>query len=238
MIPQSTIQKIITLIIDNIEAGYYHPDMKSKLKGGENMGISGETMFGIDRTNGAPQFTTKTVDAMFFWNLVDANFGTHHGDTSYYNDMADGRKHVSAAVGAQLRIYVANMILDAYQTYAKYLSDGARKVVESNPKTMLQFLYAVWNGPGNFQKFAEKVNAAYISGDHSPDSYYNIVQDARRKKGGLFAVGADKLDLIAAQLPSSNGNGGGGSSWLWLLIGGVALFGVAKTFFKPKKRRR
>lgn len=230
MVSDSIIHKIINLIIDNIEGGYYHPDMQSKLKGGENMGISGETMFGIDRKNGAPQFTTKTPEAVAFWQVVDANFGTHHGDTSYYADKADGTKHVAASVGSQLRSYVAKMILDAYYDYCKYLKDGAKQIVENSPRLMLQFLYAVWNGPGNFQKFANAVNDAYNSGERSAQAYWNLVQSARRAKGGLFATGADKLDVLAGYLPSI----GGGLSILWWLLGGLAVLGIG--YFALKKK--
>lgn len=229
MVSDSTKTKIINLVIDNLEGGYYHPDMKDKLRGGERMLDSGETMFGIDRKNGAPQFTTKTPEAVKFWQLVDANFSTHHGDTSYYGDKADGNKKTPAAVGSQLRKYVKSMILDAYDDYNDYLSDGAKKIVESDPKLFMQFLYAVWNGPGNFQRFANLVNAAYSNGERAAQAFFDIVQTARRKKGGLFAEGADKLDALATQLPS-----GGGFGWLlWL---GLGIFAVTFLTSKSKKK--
>lgn len=229
MVSDSTKTKIINLVIDNLEGGYYHPDMKDKLRGGERMLDSGETMFGIDRKNGAPQFTTKTPEAVQFWQLVDANFGTHHGDTSYYGDKADGKTKTPAAVGTQLRSFVKEMILDAYNDYNIYLSDGAKKIVESDPKLFMQFLYAVWNGPGNFQRFANLVNAAYSNGERAAQAFFDIVQTARRNKGGLFAEGADKLDALANQLPS-----GGGFGWLlWL---GLGIFAVTFLTSKSKKK--
>lgn len=190
-------------IIDNIEGGYYHPDMKSNLRNGDRLGDSGETMFGIDRRAGAPQFTTKTADAVAFWNLVDQYYGTHHSDATYYGDKADGRR-VPANVGIQLRHYVSEMIEDAYDDWNDYLSDGAKRIVENDPRLMLQFWYAVWNGPGNFQKFANLVNAAYSNGERSALAFWNLIQNARRSRGGLFAEGADKLDAIAAGLPGSS----------------------------------
>ena len=229
MVSDSTKTKIINLVIDNLEGGYYHPDMKDKLRGGERMLDSGETMFGIDRKNGAPQFTTKTPEAVKFWQLVDANFSTHHGDTSYYGDKADGNKKTPAAVGSQLRKYVKSMILDAFDDYNDYLSDGAKKIVESDPKLFMQFLYAVWNGPGNFQRFANLVNAAYSNGERATSAFFDIVQTARRNKGGLFAIGADKLDALANQLSS-----GGGFGWLlWL---GLGIFAVTFLTSKSKKK--
>lgn len=220
---------IVDLVIDYLEGGYYHPDMKDKLRGGERLLDSGETMFGIDRKNGAPQFTTKTPEAVKFWQLVDANFGTHHGDTSYYGDKADGNMKTPAAVGTKLREYVKSMIFDAYNDYNVYLSDGAKKIVESDPKLFMQFLYAVWNGPGNFQRFANLVNAAYSNGERAAQAFFDIVQTARRNKGGLFAEGADKLDALANQLPSGGG-------WGWLLWLGLGIFAVAFLTSKSKKK--
>lgn len=209
-------------IIDNIEGGYYHPDMKSNLRNGDRLGDSGETMFGIDRRAGAPQFTTKTADAVAFWNLVDQYYGTHHSDAAYYGDKADGRR-VPANVGIQLRHYVSEMIEDAYDDWNDYLSDGAKRIVENDPRLMLQFWYAVWNGPGNFQKFANLVNAAYSNGERSALAFWNLIQNARRSRGGLFAEGADKLDAIAAGLPGTSSN------WLlWLLGGGLAALLIYK----------
>lgn len=234
MVSEAIRKKIVDLIIDNIEGGYYHPDMKDKLRGGENLGISGETMFGIDRKNGAPQFTTKTPEAVAFWQVVDANFGTHHGDTSYYNDKADGRKKTPASVGTQLRAYVNEMIYDAYDDYDKYLSDGAEQIVENDPRLFMNFLYAVWNGPGYFQQFSNAVNTAYTNGDRSPQSYWNIVQAARRAKGGLIAVGADKLDALANQLPQT---GGASSFFPWMVAGALAALFLYSATSKKSKRK-
>lgn len=217
-------EDIVYLIIDNIEGGYYHPDMKSRLTNGDALGNSGETMYGIDRVNGAPLFANGTPQAVQFWQIVDTNFGSHHADTAYYNDMADGRKKTPASVGAQLKPLAAAMIINAFEKNAQYLSEGAREIVFNNPRLLLQFLYATYNGSGNFQTFANVVNAAYSNGERSAMAFWNLVQDARRNKGGLFAVGADRLDAIAATMPSGN-------SWIWWLLGGgLAVLLISKIF--------
>ena len=126
------------------------------------------------------------------------------------------------------------MILDAYDDYNDYLSDGAKKIVESDPKLFMQFLYAVWNGPGNFQRFANLVNAAYSNGERAAQAFYDIVQTARRNKGGLFAVGADKLDALAKQLPQS---GGGSSFFPWLIAGALAALFLYSATSKKRNRK-
>ena len=227
-----TADQLITYVIHNIEGGYYHPDMKSKLRGGEKLGISGETMYGLDRANGAGSAVTNSDAGRKFWKLIDDNYGSHHGDTSYYGDMADGRK-VPASVGAQLQEYTKTIIKTMFNDYAgRYLSPGAKSVIMSNPALQLQFLYACWNGPGHFQTFANLVNAAYANGTTAADALYQLVNDARRKKGGLFAIGADKLDAICEKylggVPSASSDG---KWWLWLAAG-LGLY----LFFKPSKK--
>lgn len=225
-----TADTLITYIINNIEGGYYHPDMKDKLRGGEALGISGETMYGLDRKNGAGSAVTNSDAGQNFWRLIDANYGTHHADTTYYGDMADGRR-VPAVVGSQLKAYTQTIIKTMFDDYAgRYLSPGAKAVIMSNPQLQLQFLYAVWNGPGHFQTFANLVNAAYANGTRAAGALYQLVSDARRKKGGLFAIGADKLDAICNKYLGGVPSSGGGSWWPWLL-GGFALYLI----LKPKK---
>ena len=231
---------LVYKIIDNIEGGYYHPDMKSKLKNGDVMGNSGETMYGLDRKNGAPGVTTATNSGVKFWQLVDRYYSSHHGDTKYWNDKAEGKKSdIPASVGAQLKPLAADIIEYLFQKNLPKLSAGAQQLVLRDPALTLQFLYATYNGSGNFQKFADVMNAAYSNGERSAQAFWNLVQAARRAKGGLFAIGADKLDKILGTIPGTSVNGGGsGNALLW---GGLAVGGALLAFLlfgkKSKKRR-
>ena len=221
------------LIINNIEGGYYHPDMQTANPAKfAVMGISGETMYGLDRKNGAGSAVTNSDAGKKFWALMDQYYGAHHGDVSWYGDMADG-KRVPASVGQQLRQYTHEIISQMYNTYAgKYLSDGAWSVIMNSPQLQLQFLYAVWNGPGHFKTFADLVNAAYANGTRAAAALYQLVSDARRAKGGLFAIGADKLDKICEDyLGGVPGTDGGW--WKWLLAG-VGVFALVKILSKSK----
>lgn len=229
--------ELVYKIIDNIEGGYYHPDMKSKLKNGDVMGASGETMYGLDRKNGAPGVTTATNSGVKFWQIVDTYYGNHHGDTKYWNDKAEGKKSdIPASVGAQLKPLAAGIIEYLFNKNLQYLSAEAKQIVLNDLALTLQFLYATYNGSGNFQNFAKQVNNAVASGKKSQTELWNVVQAARRAKGGLFAKGADKLDKIAATLPvSSVGSSGNGLMWAAALTA-AAIFGFI--IFKPKKKRR
>lgn len=221
-----TKKDLVISIIDNIEGGYYHPDMKSKLKNGERMGISGETMFGIDRKNGGTDVTTSAA-GIEFWNLVDAAYGTHHGDTSYYGDKADGKK-IPATIGNRLRTLAANLILDRYSRYSAVLSAQAKQIVERSPKLCLQFIYGCYNGQGNFNRFANVVNNAVAQGITDENTLFELVQESRRQKGGLIAEGADKLDIIASALPKSFSGGGNLKIFAALLAVGVVSYFLIK----------
>lgn len=216
-----THEQIVNLIIDNIEGGYYHPDMKPYLKGGEEMKDSGETMYGIDRKNGAPLYTVGTPQAIEFWQIIDNNFGSHHADPSYYNDKADGNKKIPAAVGKQLRPLAAAIIKSGFEKNLKFLSEGAKKMVLNNPRLLLQFIYATYNGSGFFQTFANVMNAAYANGERSAKAFWDLIQDKRRSYGGQYAKGADKLDGLLNKVETG---GSSGSSWFWWLLAGVGTF--------------
>lgn len=223
---------LIDYIIDNIEGGYYHPDMKdANPQKFSIMGISGETMYGLDRKNGAGSAVTESDAGRAFWKLIDTHYSDHHADTTWYNDMADGRR-VPAAVGAQLRDYTRQIITSMFNSYAgKYLSPGAKAVIMSSPQLQLQFLYAVWNGPAHFKTFADLVNAAYANGTRAASALYKLVNNARRQKGGLFAIGADKLDQICRDYLGGVSGENEGSALKWLLIAAAAI-GVGYFIFK------
>ena len=71
MLDQQTYTDTVALIINNLEGGYYHPNM---LQDGrvtdQRYASSGETMFGIDRKN-APPVVQATPEWAQFWGLID-----------------------------------------------------------------------------------------------------------------------------------------------------------------------
>ena len=84
------------------------------------------------------------------------------------------------------------------------------------------------------KEFHNLVNAAYSNGERAAQAFFDIVQTARRNKGGLFAVGADKLDALANQLPQS---GGGSSFFPWLVAGALAAVFLYSATSKKRKRK-
>lgn len=194
----------VSIIIDNLEGGYYHPDMQSKLKNGANMLESGETMFGFDRKTGGTDVTQSTA-GLAFWNIIDKYYSAHHTDIRYYNDKADGKKNdIPAEVGVMLKAFAKTIMDDRFKNYSnQFLTTSAKQIVNANPALTLQFYYACYNGAGNFQKFANIVNTAIQDEITDPKTLYSLIQEKRRNMGfnneisnNLFARGADKLDDI------------------------------------------
>lgn len=223
-------------IIDNLEGGYYHPAMKPYLPNGDKMLDSGETMFGMDRTGGSD--IVNSEDGKDFWNLIDANYYTHHADRAYYNDMADG-KRIAKSVGDELRRLATNMMKNRFDRYSKSLLPGVYNLVINDPRLLLQFLYACWNGVGNFNTFAQVANNTYNSGKKDVGSIYNAINATRRNMPGataqkkeLFAKGANKIDLICDKylggVPTKKNN----SKIFWIIFAAIA--GV--TFYQLVKK--
>jgi len=240
-----TAAELIPYIQDLLEGGYFHPAMYQKDPGffagrGDKYDSerdrwysqSGETMFGLDRKAGAPAVTVG-VPQEKFWALVDAYYGSHHADLSYWNDTANGSKSdIPASVGQQLRQLGSEIALSLLSSYtAKYLTEPAKSIIYSNAPLLLQFLYASYNGPVFFRVIANLVKDAVASGTTDATTLYNMVSARRRQYSNYFAKGADKLDRIAAQLQSSRG---GGFGWLlWLSLG---IFAV--TFLTSKNKKK
>jgi hypothetical protein len=74
--------ELLKIVIENQEGTYYHPlhaidvNTNKYIKGYSKMHISGETLWGIDRPNGAAESST---DGLYFWKEVDkiSGFGAY-----------------------------------------------------------------------------------------------------------------------------------------------------------------
>lgn len=145
------IRDMVVGIIENLEGGYYHPNMKlqnpSKF---DVMGDSGETMFGMDRKHGGQEVTSPA--GVEFWKLIDAE--NAKDNWKYLYGLEDN---------PNLKDKLIDLIVDImYPLFLKncdlYLNEEARALVMSDPKLKFNFLYATYNGSGWFQKFARKFN--------------------------------------------------------------------------------
>lgn len=184
--------KITGQVIDKLEGGYYHPDMRYRLPGDwSKYGASGETMFGIDRLKGGT--INQTPAGKEFWSIID---NANAKNTWKWN-------YKGGQLGERLKVLVAQMMKPQYDSYCRlYLTPEALKIVNSSKALTFNFIYATWNGSGWFQKFAARFNEDVKNGLSIKDLIKNVIK-YRKESGNRIIVDTGKrLENI---LPSIEG---------------------------------
>ncbi len=224
-IDQNRYRKIVSIIIDKLEGGYYHPDMlqDGRVKD-QRYSNSGETMFGIDRKAGGSLNTSPA--GLQFWSVID---NANARKTWPWN-------YKGGSLGPKLAELTAEIMYPEYEIYAgKYLSPAAKQIVDSDDRLLFNFIYATWNGPGEFQKFSNDFNASVASGVTNPDELVNVAISSRVnsgnsliKQGGLKILGfINTLNNTAYTFVKKN--------WLVVvLIILLILFAVFLILFRKK----
>lgn len=206
---------VTRLVINKLEGGYFHPDMRTANP--KKFGVyhrSGETMFGLDRHAGHSiyystpikrdsrnniigviedlqyiengSYKYKTPEAREFWELIDNADARHKWKWLYRGGDLETR----------LTDLTSRIMYPVFLNHLKiYLKDPiAEKIIESDPRLMLNFIYAVWNGSGWFLKFATDFKKAIKRGITDPDRLVQVVLDSRIKEG--LKTGEPPVDLI------------------------------------------
>jgi hypothetical protein len=173
--------KEVNKVIDNLEGGYYHPNMNSS-----DMGKSGETMMGMDRKYGAD--FAQTSAGKEFWKLIDNAEAKNNWKRNYMGGPLESR----------LRALVTKMIQPEYERLSNsYLSEEAREIVNKSPNLMFHFIYSTWNGSGWFQKFANKINEAVNDGVTKISDLESIAMKSRKESGNsIIASGGQKISKL------------------------------------------
>lgn len=190
--------KMVNIVIDNLEGGYYHPDMLAdgRIKD-SRYGASGETMMGMDRKTGG--WETKGPVAAEFWKLID--------DAGARTNWKYG--YMGGALEPKLRDLVAQMMKPLFEQYlGSYMSPEARAIVMADAGLTFNFAYAVWNGPGWFQRFAKVINEKVANGVTDPKELLRIAVDTRKNwstssasANSLIAQGGRKIEkIVGSQL--------------------------------------
>jgi len=185
----SNFGKVVDKIIDEFEGGYYHPDM---LKDGRvkdsRYGGSGETMFGMDRQAGKQESTSAGKE---FWDIIDKENARSNWK---YNYMLKD----NPALAARLKGLIVQIMEPLFNQYMeKYLTPESRAIVKNNPKLFFNFVYATYNGPGWFDKFAKIINNEVSNGNTNPDSLADIdIMNRKNSGNSLIAQGARKLEKL------------------------------------------
>lgn len=196
------------VVIDKLEGGYYHPDMRTRNPSKfSRYGSSGETMFGLDRHAGhdlyyssprkssdvqtnlkyitSGSYKYKNDDAKEFWTTIDKQNARTNWDWLYKGgNLYPKLKKLAAGIMFPQYNYLAN----------KYLSAKSRELVESDPRLLFHFIYACWNGSGWFQRFAVKINKAVSDGITNKDSLLDIAVKSRTQStNSLISDGGKKI---------------------------------------------
>lgn len=184
---KGSFQDMVNLVIDKIEGGYYNP----KKHRSSGMGDSGETMMGIDRKHGGTINTSP--EGVEFWTLIDKA-----GAAKPDNKGGWKWNYKGGNLESKLKSLVGKIIEKRYDDYSsRYLSPEAKKVVDTNPGLKFHFIYAVWNGPGWFRRFAEKINDQVKKGEKNPKNLYKVALKSRLDSGNsLIAQSGNKIDDI------------------------------------------
>lgn len=244
-------KEYIKLIINNIEGGYYHPDMKAanptKFK---NMLDSGETMYGMDRTAGGK--TMETEAGKKFWALIDEN-RKYFPTVWVYNYKASGQ------LAEELKNLACEMMYARYTNYCKnWMSATAKALVEKSPRLVSHFFYACWNGSGWFKHFASIISDAVDKFGYTDlatleaiaiDSRKHLTGNWKPEARALVEKGGSLMESkIWAHLPKSPGNyevpkefqkylaNKKSLAWLWWTLGTLAVLGGGYFAYKKLKK--
>jgi len=196
---KSNFAKVTAQVIDQLEGGYYHPDMLADGRVKDSRyGNSGETMYGIDRKAGGNLNTTEA--GRKFWQIIDN---------------ANARKawkwnFKGGELGEKLKALTAEIMQPHYESLAKkYLSSDAKRLVEKDNRLLFHFIYASWNGAGWFKKFAEKFNKAVANGETDTNELVKVAISSRVDSGNsLIKQGGEKINKFfgSGTLPKKASN--------------------------------
>jgi hypothetical protein len=180
--------KITKKVIDEFEGGYWNPKCGHTTKG---MGISTETMFGLDRYNGDIESTPEGKE---FFRIID-NEKTKLGMEQFCKTWK--WLYRGGHLEDKLKTLAAKIMKHQYDNNSKnYFSPELRKRVEDNDRLLMHFSYASWNGPGYFKKFAKSMNDGINSGKSDSELVKQAISD--RKNTSLL-----NQDKVASIMTSS-----------------------------------
>lgn len=189
-------QDIVSIVIDNFEGGYYHPQMLAdgRIKD-QRYKNSGETMLGIDRLRGGD--INDTVAGKQFWRIIDRERAALLWKWNYKG----------GSLLPQLKELVAEMLYPRYDTLCnRYMTPEVKAIVNSDKRLILHFAYAIWNGEGWFKKFATDCNREYKLNNVTPlagvalHSRLNEGLKPGSKPNSLIKQGGEKMKVLFEKL--------------------------------------
>lgn len=179
-------------VIDNLEGGYYHPDMLTTgVIKDQRYASSGETMFGLDRLAGKGM--AESSAGKVFWDEIDKNSGW--SPPSLGKKPKWGWNHMAKELGSDLRIKALNVIKPYFEQYMKnYFPKELQDVIKNSKKLMIHFIYSVWNGPWWFQEFANDIkNYVAKNPNFTEADLAQVALDSRNNNRPNLSAAANSL---------------------------------------------
>jgi hypothetical protein len=163
-------------VIDKLEGGYWNPKCKHPSSG---MGRSTETMFGLDRYNGAIE---RTEDGKEFFEIIDQQKEDLGMDKfcKKWKWLYRGGEHEE-----ELKTLAAKIMKNAFdRNMDNFVDAETERRIKGNRGLLLHMSYATWNGPGFFKKFANSLEKGVKKGMSDKQLIELAIQD--RSSTGLL----------------------------------------------------
>ena len=167
----SNFKTITKKVIANFEGGYWNPFCPHPTS---RMGKSTETMFGLDRYNGNIESTDKGKE---FFKIIDDEkiaagaTSSGQGENMKWTNMGNFcKKWKWLYRGGDKKEKLEDLATEIMEKYfnknmSTYIKDPkTREKIMGNKGLLVHMSYASWNGPGFFQKFGRKLEAAVRDG--------------------------------------------------------------------------
>lgn len=178
---------IVESVIQQIEWGYYHPNMNIN-----GMGKSWETMMWIDRKH---WWNLNTSDVWIkFRAIVDQDKQEHPELWNHNYKWWDKEKQLVKLAGEIIKPHYQELC-------SKYLSKESLRLINSDKKLLFNFIYCAWNGEWRFKKFANKINEEVKKWTQNTESLYKEIINYRKTWTGnsLIAQWGKKIEKILDQ---------------------------------------
>jgi hypothetical protein len=203
-----TFREVATAVIANLEGGYFHPSMltdgRLKDPSGYMSGInpktgkkipgirpSGETIFGIDRVNGAD----SRKEAPTAWDALWKYIADNNGPSTWRYNYPISPKGTPAVesklyeLSCQIMEPAVNKLLNRYVKNTEI-----QDVIKSDGRLYFNFVYAVWNGEGWFKAWAKELTAEYNKG--TKDSEQLATWFIRRRINNSYLLGPKQSNNV------------------------------------------
>lgn len=186
LVTQEKFIQLTGLVIDHLEGGYYHPDMKKKMSpaNAKKMGDSGETMFGIDRKHGTQ--LKKYPEWNEFWTRIDYDRADNPTNWKHY--------YRGGAQQPILKELCAKLMYQWFTELSKkYITHEAAQAIANDDRLIVHFSYAAWNGSGWFQRFAKVVNDSVKAGQDKETIWKSALDSRLRSTNSIIRQQAQNM---------------------------------------------